>query len=152
MLDGFRLPWGAGETPSNAPARPGPGPGPTPTPPWQMTHSFGGSQVTFQNDPTGRIPLTTWTGWDNDFRVDINDVSLYTGPNAPTSAANLAVRMFATFTPPGTEVEVDFDKFGGGTPAGNKITQWGYDSGSDSIYIDGNNATGNDIQLRLEKT
>ncbi|MBO0736550.1 MAG: hypothetical protein J2P48_08280 [Alphaproteobacteria bacterium] len=125
---------------------------PTPTPPWEITYVFP-NRVTFQNDATGRIPLTSWTGWDPSFAQDINDQALYLGPNAPATPADQVVRMFAIFTAQ-PEVEVDFDKFGGrpGGPAANTITQWGYDSGSNSFYIDGSNSTGNPIQLRIAKT
>lgn len=129
----------------------GPGPGPTPTPPWQVTYSFSGLQVTFMNDATGRIPVANWVGWDPSYAQDINDQALYLGPNAPANPAAQKVRLFATFIGQ-PEVEVEFDMFTLGTAASNKITIWGYDSGSNSIYIQGSNSTGQPIQLRLVKT
>lgn len=139
--------------PPTPPPGPGPGPGPG-TVPWasDLTYTVPFNTVTFMpGDGTGKIPIANWTGWDPAYAADFTDELLYLGPNRPTSPANLNIRMFALFIPPGSEVEVEFDGLTLGTPASNKVTIWGYDSGANTIDITGSNSTGNPIQLRLTK-
>lgn len=130
----------------------GPGPGPTPTPPWDVTATLPGNVVVIDGTTgAGRFPLTSWIGWDPSFAQDVSDDALYL-VTPPANPAAQVVRLFATFTPPGTPVEVDFDGFGMGTPATNKLTRWSFDSTPPaSILVYGSNSTTQPIQLRLSK-
>lgn len=113
---------------------------------WTITYSFPVPPTVF-SESTGRIPLANFTGWNAaTMQADMTD-ALY---DAPTPAA-LPVNLWAKYSSNADFVLVDFDNWGG-TSAGNKIQEWGFSSAHNAIYIIGNNATGNPIQLRLIKT
>lgn len=131
------------------------GTGVTPTPPWDVTFSFSNTIVNVNGlniggvnfPPNARIPLVEMAGWQASYAPDMSD-DLY---NA-TSQATLPVQLYAKYTTDAVEKQIPFDNWGPHTPpGGNAITEWGYASATNSIYIQGVNATGNPIALRLSK-
>lgn len=132
-------------------AGPGPGPGPGGSGiPWTVTFAFsntivsGVGGVTFDPTTTGRIAMNLWTGWLATYQPDMTD-ALYDA----VSQATLPVQLYATYTSQ-SELQIPFDNWGPHTGGPNQIAEWGYQSGTNSVYITGSNTTGQPIQLRLE--
>lgn len=111
---------------------------------WEVTYNFPSPPTVF-NMTTGKIALNAMTGWQPAHAADMTD-ALYDA----TSQATLPVQLYAKYSSDADFRQVDFDNWGG-TPASNKVTEWGFSSGDMSIYIIGSNSTSNPIQLRLVK-
>jgi hypothetical protein len=114
---------------------------------WTVTHAFAAPATFMQTQPSGRLLLnsTVWSGWTSAMDADMTD-DLYDNPPFHSQAV-LPVALYATF-PGQAEVLVDFDGFGTGVGAPNKIQRWGYDSSFHAVTIMGS-SSGGTIQLRL---
>jgi len=112
---------------------------------FNLTYTFP-VQVTF-SETTGRIPFTNFTGWNPAFAADFHEDLLYDLPTMD----DMPIHLYATYVGQ-PEVRVDFDNWPFSS-APNKVAVWGYNPAHvpPGIFIIGNNATGQPIQLRLVK-
>jgi hypothetical protein len=112
---------------------------------WPMTYTFPVPPTVFSIGTSGKIPVASWTGYDGSQDSLLTD-DLY---NA-ASPAELPINLYAKYV--GRDFElIAFDNWTAPSAATNTISAWGYDSSDHSIYITGNNSTGNPIQLKLVK-
>jgi hypothetical protein len=113
---------------------------------WELTHTFPAQST--MTTVTGRTPLPNWTGYAANaaaVAAIMNDDLLY---DTVPDQASMPVKLFAQFAGQ-ADLEIPFDNWSTPPGTGNHVRNWGFDEGSNSVYIVGANATGSPIQLRL---